>query len=948
MSNKTDLFAPPTETELNDVFSAPPTEAELKDISSAPPSQEELSMSAVEEEPTTPPEIKKYSTSDILKKGASQGFTYNLGDEAEGFLGRILERVMPNSAYNMNEKLKKEGFSVDDNTTYQAIRDQVRQENEEARVQAETDSDSKIFNPYVAGDVIGNLANPVNYIPGLNVASGAKGASLLSNAKNMAKVGAIQGAITGFGGSNYDLTEGDSKNALGVLKDTAVGTVAGGVAAPVIGTAVNTTLPYVGKKIAQSYDATTSFIGDNLPSLRDAWKLGSEIANGSYDQLRQSTINKYNNVSEKITKFYKDKSNISKEELKTLEKEIQDVTKELLDEQKNLMNIQGRGSQATQEISNLEKELLPKIKQNEKLDEEFLQNQIKQQKQIELNQEKEFKALQEAEDSAYKQRLEETKEFLKKEKKQEEANLKAFDEDFNADATKAKQMASQDFENAMFNNANALDSSLEALQFKLSKEYNKLSDDMGLTIDTYDIVSTASDELLENLRNSNRITMKEEEMLGNLLLESIPQGPKTLNFYKEDITKLRALASAENNRAIKKYLEEIIKRAEKGVEEIVGSIHPSKLKHYKKVNSDYRMVFNFRDKIALDDKPAQTVSFLKAMLANNDNIISAQSQRARQSLLSQLDSPQTKAGKEFKDMVLSTLDEVEKSSADKYLAKYQKSLLKKQKERANIVEKIDLLGNTNPEALTKSRVVVEPPPLQELPAMEKPQAYMDNINEIARIQGLLDDLRLTKTNNIDEEIAKKGQILNLEEKKLNAENVLKEYLEKKKTLKESNVVEDMIGSSEKSQRSRARSAVARSGDDKINKTYLEDKEILDFAKKENPELSGELEDVSSKLNIFNLDDAPLSGPLSDRAILARTAPKLLYNTSRFVSRAVDLPPVKLISKFGGQTSAIGKVLYEASKRGDAAYKATLYTLQQQSKEFRDELKNIESEENEGN
>lgn len=181
MANKKDLFAPPTQDELN-MFAAP--------------SAEELALT--QEQPESQPGMVESGL-----RGAAQGLTFGGADE----LTAALESALTDKTY---QKALEESRGA-----YKAA--------EEAH-------------PYVttAGNIVGGIGGAA----GLGTLGGAvglggaaaKGAQALTTAQklaNAAKIGAGYSALTGLGTSEKSLTEQPLELAKDVTQEAAIGSVAG-------------------------------------------------------------------------------------------------------------------------------------------------------------------------------------------------------------------------------------------------------------------------------------------------------------------------------------------------------------------------------------------------------------------------------------------------------------------------------------------------------------------------------------------------------------------------------------------------------------------------------------------------------------------------------------------------------------------------------------------------
>jgi hypothetical protein len=122
-------------------------------------------------------------------RGAAQGATFGLADEATG----ALEALFTDKSY-----------------------EQARDESRQAYKSAEKANP----NAYLAGDIAGGVATA--FIPGLGVLNAGKGAKLAE----VAGKGALQGALGGFGRSEGDAAEQLQDTAAGALLGGATGAVA--------------------------------------------------------------------------------------------------------------------------------------------------------------------------------------------------------------------------------------------------------------------------------------------------------------------------------------------------------------------------------------------------------------------------------------------------------------------------------------------------------------------------------------------------------------------------------------------------------------------------------------------------------------------------------------------------------------------------------------------------
>lgn len=199
MSDKVDLFAPPTKEELNslnnDIF-APPSEAELSTIT---------------------PEVKT-SIPEAALSGAVEGLTLSLDDEILGALQAPVASVMSEKPLSLDELLNQ----------YRTARDRRR----EQKAQIAKDRPGTVL----AANLAGGLA-PALFTGGSSLlATGAK-ALAPTTLKGIATVG----GIAGLGASEADLTKGEiSQAAIDTALGAGTGAILGKVApkagkAPVVG-----------------------------------------------------------------------------------------------------------------------------------------------------------------------------------------------------------------------------------------------------------------------------------------------------------------------------------------------------------------------------------------------------------------------------------------------------------------------------------------------------------------------------------------------------------------------------------------------------------------------------------------------------------------------------------------------------------------------------------------
>jgi hypothetical protein len=186
-------------------------------------------------------------------RGAAQGFTFNLADEAQAGIRSI--------------------FS---DKTYQQLRDEYREGDEIAR-----EANPKTF---MGSEIGAGVAS--SFIPGLGaVGAIQKGAKL----GQVLKAGATMGALSGFGASDADLTKGDIG---GAAKDTGMGALlgAGGNAAFMgVGKAVSGAGRFVKEGLEEAFDPVRNRVAALGGKSKEFTDLVSKGAKGAYNKGEEAT-----------------------------------------------------------------------------------------------------------------------------------------------------------------------------------------------------------------------------------------------------------------------------------------------------------------------------------------------------------------------------------------------------------------------------------------------------------------------------------------------------------------------------------------------------------------------------------------------------------------------------------------------------------------------------------
>jgi hypothetical protein len=186
-------------------------------------------------------------------RGAAQGFTFNLADEAQAGIRSI--------------------FS---DKTYQQLRDEYREGDEIAR-----EANPKTF---MGGELGAGVAS--SFIPGVGaVGAIQKGANL----GKVLKAGATMGALSGFGASDADLTKGDIG---GAAKDVGMGALmgAGGNAVSMgVGKAVSSGANMLKEGIQEAFDPVRNRVAALGGKTKEFTDLLNAGAKGTYNKGAKAT-----------------------------------------------------------------------------------------------------------------------------------------------------------------------------------------------------------------------------------------------------------------------------------------------------------------------------------------------------------------------------------------------------------------------------------------------------------------------------------------------------------------------------------------------------------------------------------------------------------------------------------------------------------------------------------
>lgn len=180
------------------VADAPPVAAAPQQRGPAPVAIDDESAFVPEGAETEP----TVSRTEAFLRGAGQGATLGFGDEVKGLGSALFD--------NIARTLKGEDTRGTFASKYRVARDEDREANRKAAEERP--------GWYTGGNIAGSVAT--SFVPGLNV---AKGAGVLSAAKQAAKIGAISG-----------VGESEADSLPGVARDAATSGIVGGVTGRVV------------------------------------------------------------------------------------------------------------------------------------------------------------------------------------------------------------------------------------------------------------------------------------------------------------------------------------------------------------------------------------------------------------------------------------------------------------------------------------------------------------------------------------------------------------------------------------------------------------------------------------------------------------------------------------------------------------------------------------------
>lgn len=290
MNNKDDIFAPPTEQEINDLF-APPSQEEIKDIALPLKDDKLIDFSKI-----LPEEEQALNAAKGLGLGAAQGLTFNLADELEGGVLAAKDALTGSdndisSLYRKYQKLAEDRYK-----------------------KAKESSPEFYMAGDVGGTILGGLATPALGAGKLAASSAAKvlgknaltkalaaeSASTLGNIAGKGAAMAIEaapaGALYGAGSSEGALIGASPLEKQQLKKDILEGTLTANVVGAGLGLAGQGS-----KTITEKATSKAKEIAKESPYIKniiDSFKLGQE----GIDLGKQSVKSKMSQSATESTK----------------------------------------------------------------------------------------------------------------------------------------------------------------------------------------------------------------------------------------------------------------------------------------------------------------------------------------------------------------------------------------------------------------------------------------------------------------------------------------------------------------------------------------------------------------------------------------------------------------------------------------------------------------------
>lgn len=762
---------------------------------------------------------------------------------------------------------------------------------------------------YLAGNIVGNIANPVNFVPGLNFA--AKGAPLLSKAAftALAKTGAAQGAIQGLADSSADLTKGE---VLPAIADTAIGAGVGAVAAPVVGTG----LGGLGKLTGGAVDLTKNAIknaattvGELFPTPITAASRGFEKINTSksFDDFTNEAIKDYNDLVNKAVDFYEGKLKLSKAEEDSLFADLQTAKNNLYENQADVAAARGRQSQVDAE----------KRKVQSTISDLETQNQVKLQEQLKLR--------QQAEDDAKRELVKDTQKKLKDSIFNKQELEKSFQKDQSQALADLNLSASQD----LLNNANTFKS-------QVSDSYNDINQELSKKGINFKVSYLT--EGINDILSSNKVTAQAKKQISDnidsLLTSEVEAGGEILNLnqikqIQASVRKLAKSAELSGDLASAKLYNNYLNSTKKYVDDTIGLAGESLPVKLKEADANWAYLNTVQDLVVGNLREGgnlpQIVGSLKRIQPSESGVVSDAAQAEFIQLQKDLGVPTTESAKSFQEQLLESFKAAKSLNQERIAGKKTASQIKRSDEDIlNLQQQLESLA-------TKEKLKVSD--------ISTPDDVTKNIQEIDLLKSQLDDLESVKVSSIDDEVQKSLQAKDLQAEIAKRENFIKEYNDLKAKKIGEGRVDALVLADEKAKADRIGKATLDYLDTAITPKETRDRAVVQNMIDEGlvkPENAKRLaEDISLTKS---LEKSAETGSLSNRGIAMRLLNRSAYSLGKGARKLTDSTPVEVISRLGGETSKFGKVLFEAAQKGEPAYKAAVNTLLQQSQEAREEFR----------
>lgn len=842
---------------------------------------------------------KEYTKLESAIKGGLQGATYDSSDEIGAFMGSLME-LLPGSASNTDAKLRKQGFTLPESPTYASMRDELRQENKEAQ---EANPDE-----YLASQIGAAVLTPANFIPGMAMAKGVK--TLGQGVKAATIVGAKQGALQGLGSGEADLTKGD---VLGTVGDTIIGGGIGAVAGPVaeLGIATAKGLGGLTKKAVTN---GLEFLGNAFPDSKIAAQRALEGVNTNVDSFKDATITRFNDIKTRAANFFEGKTKLNAEEEAKLSQEVNGIIEEINKESSDVTSAVSRQRQAEGETKLIEKQ--------------------------KLNVQKEIEA-------EHKMAKQQAIDDLDTQISQTKTDLKQAEENFKITQNEINKGATQNLEDVAVQNSIKLDEALVNHKSNLGVKYDNINADLtakGITFNTKELYENA----VNLIAGDKGIAPINKDNLLKQIEAVIPENENlTLNEFKDLVKIIKSSGKDDDN--LKRVVNKVADDAKQNIYKNIKD--PDVLSNLKNTDNDYARVMDLEDYInsTKGDEVGRTFGTIKKLLPKN-GIMPGSSQLIQRDINQITSGLKTDSGQQFNDVLGNVLQDVTGANDQKVATKFSKEQLKNSQELQKYQKMIDDLNKLRESS--------------DLPIKTTDQAKA-KMAEIGELDKTLAEMEKIRTDNIDVEISKRQNIDTLQQKKMTAEQVLNDYRLSKSNKSAKTLEDELLNKSLYRKEVAVGELLPTALNSQISSKGLDSEGLLKTITDSGITDPKTLKTLAEDLSLYNYSNAPLEGgSLSNRNIIAKTLPKAVNTLVRGGKAVVQLPgkvtkliaektldyPAKIFNMSGEEVvnkisqsisekaPVYTKILGEALQKGDPAYKAMLYTLQQQDSDFRKFIK----------